>query len=43
MSLGKSSCAALERLVQQTEVLVGDLSQEGGAAALVNVRRDYLR
>ena len=43
VSLGKSSSAALERLCQQTEVLVNDLSEEGGAGAFINVRRDFLR
>lgn len=43
VSLGKSSAAALERLVQQTEVLVSDLAEDGGVGAFVNVRRDYLR
>lgn len=43
VSLGKSSCAALERLCRQTEVLVDDLSEAGGAAALINVGREYLR
>ncbi|KAK2756090.1 Ran-binding protein 9 [Arachnomyces sp. PD_36] len=39
---GKSSTPALERLYQQTEVLVNDISEEGGAGAFVNVRNDYL-
>lgn len=43
VSLGKSSSAAIERLIQQTEVLVSDISEEGGAAALINVNHDFLR
>ena len=42
VSLGKSSSAALERLVQQTEVLLNELSADGGAGAFVNVS-SYLR
>ncbi|KAE8387216.1 hypothetical protein BDV23DRAFT_174879 [Aspergillus alliaceus] len=37
VSLGKSSSAALERLYQQTEVLVNEISEEGGAGAFINV------
>ncbi|PIG86048.1 hypothetical protein AARAC_004943 [Aspergillus arachidicola] len=36
VSLGKSSSAALERLYQQTEVLVNEISEEGGAGAFIN-------
>jgi hypothetical protein len=43
VSLGKSSSAAIERLVQQTEALVGELAEEGGAGAFVNVRKDFLQ
>jgi len=43
VSLGKSSSAALERLVQQTEALVAELADDGGAGAFINVRRDYLQ
>ncbi|PYH90361.1 Ran-binding protein [Aspergillus ellipticus CBS 707.79] len=42
VSLGKSSSAALERLYQQTEVLVNEISEEGGAGAFINVRNDFL-
>ncbi|PSN71764.1 ran-binding protein [Corynespora cassiicola Philippines] len=42
VSLGKSSSAALERLVQQTEALVNELADDGGPGAFVNVRRDFL-
>lgn len=42
VSLGKSSVAALERMVKQSSLLVQDLSEEGGPAAFVNVRNDYL-
>ncbi|KAL9613142.1 MAG: hypothetical protein Q9167_002307 [Letrouitia subvulpina] len=43
VSLGKSSSAAIERLYQQTEVLVDEISEEGGAGAFINVRNDFLR
>ncbi|KAJ5273883.1 SPla/RYanodine receptor SPRY [Penicillium angulare] len=39
VSLGKSSSAALERLYQQTEVLVNEISEDGGAGAFINVRK----
>ncbi|KAF1985679.1 SPRY-domain-containing protein [Aulographum hederae CBS 113979] len=42
VSMGKSSSAALEKLCQQTEVLVNELAEDGGAGAFVNVGRDYL-
>lgn len=42
VSLGKSSSAALERLYQQTEVLVNEIGEEGGAGAFINVRNDFL-
>ncbi|KAI9845115.1 MAG: hypothetical protein M1838_001904 [Thelocarpon superellum] len=42
VSLGKSSSAALERLCQQTEVLLHDLGEDGGAGAFVHVRHDFL-
>jgi hypothetical protein len=43
VSLGKNSSAALELLIQQTEALVGELAEDGGAGAFVNVRRDFLQ
>ena len=43
VSLGKSSSAAVERLIQQTGVLVSDISEEGGAGAFINVLNDYIR
>ena len=43
VSLGKSSSAAIELLCQQTEVLVSDLSEEGGPGAFINVHNDFLR
>ncbi|KAI9758716.1 MAG: hypothetical protein M4579_002891 [Chaenotheca gracillima] len=43
VSLGKSSSAALERLYQQTEVLVNELEEDGGAGAFINVRKDFLK
>ncbi|KAK2828966.1 hypothetical protein FQN49_007228 [Arthroderma sp. PD_2] len=43
VSLGKSSSATLERLYQQTEALISELSEEGGAGAFINVVDDYLK
>ncbi|KAF3925375.1 hypothetical protein ABW20_dc0110519 [Dactylellina cionopaga] len=47
VSLGKSSKAPLERLVQQTTVLLRELGEEGGTAAFFNLHNwihnsDYL-
>ncbi|KAL6705909.1 hypothetical protein ACN47E_006188 [Coniothyrium glycines] len=36
VSLGKSSSAALERVVQQTEALVNELGEDGGPGSLIN-------
>ncbi|KAL3422462.1 SPRY domain-containing protein [Phlyctema vagabunda] len=38
LSLGKSSTAALERLCQQTSVLLETLSENGGSGAMVNLK-----
>ncbi|CAI9626973.1 hypothetical protein GT037_007011 [Alternaria burnsii] len=43
VSLGKSSSAALERLIQQTEALVNELADDGGPGAFINVQRDFLQ
>ncbi|CAO2657855.1 Nn.00g071150.m01.CDS01 [Neocucurbitaria sp. VM-36] len=43
VSLGKSSSAALERLIAQTEALVTELASDGGPGAFINVRRDFLQ
>ncbi|PWW75617.1 SPRY-domain-containing protein [Tuber magnatum] len=43
VSMGRSSVAALERLVQQSTVLINELSEGGGPGAFVNLRNDYLR
>lgn len=43
MTLGKPSSAALERLYQQTEVMVNEVSEDGGAGAFINVRDDFLK
>ncbi|KAL7276432.1 hypothetical protein RUND412_000571 [Rhizina undulata] len=43
VSLGKSSVAALERLVKQSTVLIQELSEEGGPGAFVNLRNDFLK
>jgi len=37
VSLGKSSSAALEQVIQQTTVLLEDLQEGGGPGALVNI------
>ncbi|KAJ8062364.1 hypothetical protein OCU04_008908 [Sclerotinia nivalis] len=42
LSLGKSSSAALERVYQQTTVLLEDLRESGGPGAFVNID-DYTR
>lgn len=43
VSLGKSSIAPLERLVQQVTALAQELSEDGGPAAFVNIHSDILR
>lgn len=43
VSLGKLSSSSLERLYQQTEVLIDELSEEGGPGAFVNVAKDIIR
>ncbi|KAH0542999.1 hypothetical protein FGG08_002607 [Glutinoglossum americanum] len=42
VSLGKSSSAALERLCQQTEVLVNDIGEDGGVGAFINIQHEFL-
>ncbi|KAH8692395.1 CTLH/CRA C-terminal to lish motif domain-containing protein [Talaromyces proteolyticus] len=42
VSLGKSSSAAIETLYSQTEVLVNNLSEDGGVGAFINIRGDFL-
>ena len=42
MWLGKSSSAALEELFKQTEALISEISEEGGAGAFVNINDDFL-
>ncbi|KAE8452802.1 hypothetical protein EG329_013074 [Mollisiaceae sp. DMI_Dod_QoI] len=42
LSLGKSSSAALERLYQQTYILLEDLREGGGPGSLVNID-DFIR
>ncbi|KAI9742170.1 MAG: hypothetical protein M1818_004070 [Claussenomyces sp. TS43310] len=42
VSLGKSPCAALERLIQQSTVLIEDLREGGGPGAVINVD-DYMK
>ncbi|KAI7973881.1 hypothetical protein EIK77_001292 [Talaromyces pinophilus] len=42
VSLGKSSTAALETLYSQTEVLVSELSEDGGTGAFINLRSDFM-
>ncbi|KAI9893898.1 MAG: hypothetical protein M1814_005451 [Vezdaea aestivalis] len=43
VSLGKSSSACLERLCQQTEVLVSVMAEEGGPSALINITKEYFK
>jgi len=43
VSLGKSSIAPLERLVQQVTALAQELSEDGGPAAFVNIHSDVLK
>ncbi|KZF24307.1 SPRY domain-containing protein [Xylona heveae TC161] len=43
VSLGKSSSAALEKLCQQTEALINEISDDGGAGAFINMANDFLR
>jgi len=43
VSLGKSASAALERMVQQTEVMLQELGDNGGHGAFINLRTDFLR
>jgi hypothetical protein len=42
VSQGKSSLAAMERVVQQTEVLMRQLGDDGGSGAFVNLRKDFM-
>ncbi len=42
MSQGKSSFAAIERVVQQTEVLLRQLGDDGGPGAFVDLKTDFL-
>jgi Ran-binding protein 9/10 len=42
VSLGRSSSAALERLYQQTEALIDEISQDGGPGAFVNLQSNFL-
>jgi hypothetical protein len=43
VSLGKSSAAALEVVCQQTEVLLREISGQGGPGAFVHLENDILR
>lgn len=43
VSLGQPPTSALERLTQQTEVLVEILTEEGGPGALIDVREDFMQ
>ena len=42
VSLGKSSSASIEKLYQQTEALVNELSEDGGVGTLINVKERFL-
>jgi hypothetical protein len=39
VALGKSASSALERVVQQTVVLLNELGEDGGPGAFLNVRK----
>lgn len=43
VSLGKSASAALERMVQQTEIMLQELGDNGGHGAFINLRTDFLQ
>ncbi|KAI9887354.1 MAG: hypothetical protein M1823_000870 [Watsoniomyces obsoletus] len=43
VSLGKSPVSAIEQVIKQTDVMLTDVSEEGGRGALINVRTDYLQ
>jgi hypothetical protein len=43
VSLGKSSSAALERLIQQSTILLEELSPGGGPGTMVNVDNSTLK
>ena len=42
MSLGKSPSAVLERVIQQSEVMLRELGDDGGPGAFINLRKDFL-
>jgi Ran-binding protein 9/10 len=42
VSLGKLASAALERMIQQTEVMLQELGDNGGHGAFINLRTDFL-
>jgi Ran-binding protein 9/10 len=42
VSLGKSPSAALERVIQQSEVMLRELGDDGGPGAFINLKRDFL-
>lgn len=42
MSQGKRPSPALEKLVQQSAILVDDASVCGGTGAFVNIRKDFI-
>jgi Ran-binding protein 9/10 len=42
VSLGKSSSAALERLIKVTDVLLLGLAEDGHDAAFVNLNSDFM-
>ncbi|KAL1990405.1 hypothetical protein VTN49DRAFT_6244 [Thermomyces lanuginosus] len=43
VSLGKSSTTALETVYAQTEALLNEITEDGGAAAFLNIQNDFLR
>jgi hypothetical protein len=42
VSLGKSPSAALERVIQQSEVMLRELGDDGGPGAFINLQKDFL-
>jgi Ran-binding protein 9/10 len=42
VALGKSASAALERMVQQTEVMLQELGDTGGSGSFIHLRTDFL-
>lgn len=43
MSQNKPASAVLERLVQQTEVMLAELGDDGGPGAFLDLKEDYIK